>query len=280
MDRMRRAGVFLAIFLALGGCQRETAREISTESRTPPGLAGRFFPPEGWAWGVAPGGHRYGVSAPSAGIVGQVLILPGQGESAEAWFETARDLNARRYVVWVLDPPGDGASVAAMIGQVIRPHGGPPLILLTQDEAALPALSALSRERPQVAALVLSSPVLPPARPPVIPAGDEIRGATLDHWRKANPDLRAKAGWSLRKGESAKQVRDRLARLATPTLILTGAQGETSVKETCQAIPSCRGVTTLETAGAMHLDADRVRLQWLAAIEGFAAGASRPAPVR
>src|SRR5580692_8441367 len=54
------------------------------DSRPPPDLAERFYPPENWAWGeLQPDGgsvQRYGVSAPSVVSKADVLILPDYGE--------------------------------------------------------------------------------------------------------------------------------------------------------------------------------------------------------
>jgi lysophospholipase len=96
---MARA-LLAALALLLAACGRvDDARAPFLESRTPPSLAGRFYPPEGWAWGlVKPGAYpeqRYGVGSPPVVPRADVLIVPGFGESAETWFETAGDLIAR-----------------------------------------------------------------------------------------------------------------------------------------------------------------------------------------
>src|SRR5262249_31672451 len=90
------------------------SRDGFADSRPPPGLAERFYPPEDWAWGFLQVGdapaQRYGVAAPPVTPRADVLILPDYGESAETWFETARDLTASGYVVWVLEGVGQGGS--------------------------------------------------------------------------------------------------------------------------------------------------------------------------
>ncbi len=78
-------------------------------------MAERFYPPENWAWGLIEVGdapaQRYGVAAPAVTARADVLILPDAGETAETWFETARDLTASGYAVWVLEGcAGQGGS--------------------------------------------------------------------------------------------------------------------------------------------------------------------------
>lgn len=112
---MRRALPIIFLLLALGACKGpDDPRAPFTDSRIPPGLETRFYPPQGWAWGLIRVGKapplRYGVAAPPTTPRGQVIILPGLGETAEAWFGVVRDLNARGYVVWVLEGSGQGGS--------------------------------------------------------------------------------------------------------------------------------------------------------------------------
>jgi lysophospholipase len=180
--------VVAAIVLALVGAAGGDNRDVFADSRPPPDLPERFYPPEDWAWGEvqAVGGpvQRYGVSAPSTAPRADVLILPDYGESAETWFETARELNAAGYVVWVLEGVGQGGSarlsghrdlgelrnfdadlagVQAMIdpmirpAPVIRPDPGRPLVLLGQGVGALIAARVAER-RSSAAGVVLSEP--------------------------------------------------------------------------------------------------------------------------
>ena len=159
---MQRVLILFAA-LVLAACDPGQGREAFTDSRPPPSLAPRFLAPEGWAWGVVQAEGqpqlRYGVSSPvGTGTRGHVLIVPAYGESAEVWFETARQLNAQGYAVWVLERAGQGGSgrylsphdlghsdgfeagaeaVRGLIAGVIRPAGDTPLVLLGAGDAAL-----------------------------------------------------------------------------------------------------------------------------------------------
>jgi lysophospholipase len=158
----------------------------------------RFQPPAGWAWGYVKVGddlvQRYGVSAPHGAPRGQILILPGYGESAETWFETARDLNDRDYVVWILERQGQGGSeratpwrdlghatsfapdvtaTKAMVKAVIRPKGRDPFVILGAGDGGVVALRALE-EGLQADSLILSSPNFDVADLPR-PKGELIR---------------------------------------------------------------------------------------------------------
>jgi lysophospholipase len=187
---MRRRLLACLLALPLVSCGDEGARAPFAESRTPPSLAARFAPPDGWAWGYMKVGdslvQRYGVSAPQGVPRGQILILPGYGESAEGWFETARDLNDRGYTVWVLERQGQGGSeratpwrdlghatsfapdvtaTKAMVKAVIRPKGRDPFVVLGAGDGGLVALRALE-EGLQADAAILSSPNFDLASPP------------------------------------------------------------------------------------------------------------------
>jgi lysophospholipase len=171
----------------LCACGQPDADQPFAESRIPPNLAPRFWPPEGWAWGLVQiPGHppvRYGVSSPD-GVRprGQVLILVGFGESAEAWFETVRALNAEHYVVWVMDGVGQGGSgrygaardvayapdlgvEVQAVAALTRLAGEPPLVI-AQTTAAPTALLAVAGGA-EAKGIVLSAPVLDAAEPPV-----------------------------------------------------------------------------------------------------------------
>jgi lysophospholipase len=200
--------------MLLGACGRDD-RGPFVDSRPPPGLAERFYPPENWAWGLlsADGGpaQRYGVAAPRGPSRAQVLIIPDYGESAETWFETARDLVGAGYTVWVLEGVGQGgsarlgaerdlgevssfdpdvAAVRGMIATVIRPSASEPLALVGQGVGALVAARAVETgARP--AALILSAPACDaPARPSwLVSVGlGSLRAPGMQPWRRDGPD--------------------------------------------------------------------------------------------
>ena len=195
----------LALALCAGCSPQGGAGSSFTDSRIPPALGERFLPPQGWAWGLIQTGTeppiRYGVAAPPVRPRGDVLILCGYGESAEAWFEPARDLVAAGYAVWIMDAAGQGGS-----GRYARPHDlghapdfraegrglsvmtrviGRPAVLIAQSTAAPTALTALSAGL-RVRAAVLSAPVLDAAEPP-LNAGDSAQAASVMD--------RVKLGW-------------------------------------------------------------------------------------
>ncbi len=175
--------LLLVLCCLLAACGQGQPRDAFVDTRLPPGLATRFFPPEGWAWGLVQTGdypaQRYGVSSPRNAPIAHILILPGYGESAETWFETAGELNARGYAVWVLEAAGQGGSgrysVAADTGhipdpeadlQAIRamiraslPQDRKPLILVGSQSGGILAILAAS-DRSGAKRLVLSA--LPP----------------------------------------------------------------------------------------------------------------------
>ncbi|HEX7760444.1 MAG TPA: alpha/beta hydrolase, partial [Caulobacteraceae bacterium] len=161
------------MLLTLAACKGDGADEPFVESRTPADLGPRFYPPENWGWGLVQVGNappqRYGVSAPPTAVRAQILVLPDYGETAETWFETAGDLNAMGYNVWVLDGAGQGgsgrltqprdlgylrsfnpdlAAVGAMVATVIRPTPTAPLILLGQGVGGMIAVRAIERGLP------------------------------------------------------------------------------------------------------------------------------------
>jgi len=214
---MRRRLLSLLLILPLVSCGDEAVRAPFAESRTPPSLDVRFEPPVGWAWGYVKVGddlvQRYGVSAPAGVARGQILILPGYGETAEGWFETARDLNGRGYVVWILERQGQGGSeratpwrdlghvssfapdvtaTRAMVKAVIRPANGgagghDPFAILGAGDGGLVALRAFE-EGLQADTLILSSPNfdlgdLPGAKPELVRIARWARGLHLGFMR-------------------------------------------------------------------------------------------------
>jgi lysophospholipase len=137
------------LVVGLAACRGPDALEPFTDSRIPPGLPLRFYPPQGWAWGLIKIGDapavRYGVAAPASRPAGTIIILPDHNETAEAWFQTVRDLNARGYVVWVLERQGLGGS-----GRSALPRDMPHAKSFDADVAALGVLAArVSHGRPR-----------------------------------------------------------------------------------------------------------------------------------
>lgn len=165
---MRRLVLLSFVALCLAACGKDDSRAF-LDSRTPPSLGPQFWAPEGWAWGTleikgAPE-VRYGVSGPARGPTGRVMVIAtGYGESAEVYFETARDLNARGWTVWVIEPHGQGGSgrfsggrdtgrsagfdkdakaIRTLVEQVIRPSQADTMVLAAHGSGALVALMAL-----------------------------------------------------------------------------------------------------------------------------------------
>lgn len=207
---MVRAYLLAALVLSLAACGREGGREPFAESRTPAALAPRFYPPEGWAWGYIGVGdkpvQRYGVGSTRRVPTATVVIIPGYGETAEVWFETASDLIARGCTVWILDRAGQGGSgryvlprdlgftptfdpdvgaLRELVRVVIRPSPDAPLVLLAQGDGAVVALSAV-RSGLRVDGVIASSPQL--AEPP--------KGRLLGPVRRAEAPPAGWKGWS------------------------------------------------------------------------------------
>ncbi len=182
--RRRLLSIVLAMapLLAVSACGDGGSRAPFADSRTPPSLSSRFYPPQGWAWGYVRSGEglvqRYGVASPPVAPKATILILTGYGESAEAWFETASDLTSQGFSVWVLERQGQGgseratpwrdlghvgsfdpdvAAVRALVKGVIRPRPDTPLVVLGHSEGGLVALRA-AEQGLAMDGLVLSSP--------------------------------------------------------------------------------------------------------------------------
>lgn len=186
---MRRLVLLSFIALSLAACGKDDGRAF-TDSRTPPSLGPRFWAPEGWAWGtIAVKGApevRYGVSSPSTGPRGRVMIIAtGYGESAEVYFETARDLNDRGWTVWVIEPHGQGGSgrfsggrdtgrsagfdrdaqaIRALVEQVVRPAQADQVVLAGHGSGGLAAVMALEGGLSRVDRLFLWDPDFTPSR--------------------------------------------------------------------------------------------------------------------
>jgi lysophospholipase len=225
--RRRPLAVALALvpILTVTACGDGAARAPFADSRTPPSLGSRFYPPRGWTWGFVRSGEgpvqRYGVSSPLGVPRATILILTGYGESAETWFETISELNGQDFTVWVLERQGQGgserqtpwrdlghvdsfdpdiASVRALINGVIRPGNDAPLVVVGHSEGGLVALRAAEQGAP-MDGLVLSAPAfglsdLPRSRAEFARFAPAMRNLRLGWirapgqrgWRRDGPD--------------------------------------------------------------------------------------------
>jgi lysophospholipase len=284
---MRRLAAFLCLLL-LAACGGGDGRAAFVESRIPPSLGPRFWAPEGWAWGLVKVGEapaqRYGVSSTSITPQAQILILSGYGESAEAWFETARDLNALGYSVWVLERAGQGGSeryvlprdlghapgfeddiAAVRVVARMMTTGVPetPLIILGHSVGGLVAVAALEQGA-LAQGLILSAPAFaaPDAvgdsRAWLVKAGLGRLPAHWDFgWSRGGPDGRA-----LGLTSDARRGGVQMAwQTANPDLRIGGQSlgWLASFRETSNAITPglpTLGTPTLLLAGAADRNAD------------------------
>lgn len=80
----------------------------------PPNLESRFLEPQNWQWGLMENSKnktlRFGTVSPKGTARANIVILPGRGECAEKYFETAHDLLKRDCSVWVMEWQGQGLS--------------------------------------------------------------------------------------------------------------------------------------------------------------------------
>lgn len=197
------------LFLLLTGCGGADGRAPFVDSRIPPALGPGYWPPDGWGWGLIGIGEapvqRYGVSSTTVAPRGNLLILTDDGQTAEAWFETARALNAKGYTVWVLERAGQGGSARyagprelihaptfeddvavtrALARMIVVGDRETPLTLVGQGIGGLVAIRA-AQERTPAARLVLLSPRLAANGGPALP-----------DWLLKLGVGRAPAGWS------------------------------------------------------------------------------------
>lgn len=183
---MRRLTALACLLVLLSGCGGADDRAPFTDSRIPPSIGPGFWAPEGWAWGLIGVGdapvQRYGVSSTLGTPRANIVILTGQGETAEVWFETVRELNTEGHTVWVLERAGQGGSARyggphdlvhtptfeddiAAVRTLTRTlaQGSPdtPVILVGAGMGGLIALRAV-QQGAAVDGLVLSAPDLKP----------------------------------------------------------------------------------------------------------------------
>lgn len=266
---MRRLLAIAGLLFVLTGCGGADDRAPFTESRIPPSLGPRFWAPEGWAWGLIGVGdapvQRYGVSSTAGTPKANILILTGYGETAEVWFETARDLNARGYSVWVLERAGQAGSAryagprdlvhapsfdddvaATKLMARMLAAGGPdtPVVLLGHDVGGLVALRALQTGAP-VKAAVIESLSLPDA--PATPAwlmnlGVGRAPSGVGGWSRGGPDAFTR-GLTLDRQRGAVQLAWQTAnpdlRMDLPTLGWQAAAARTA-KQTQDGAPAIK----------------------------------------
>ncbi|MFA7264660.1 MAG: alpha/beta hydrolase [Caulobacter sp.] len=214
--RLALAGLLLLLAACGGGGD---GRAPFVESRIPPTLGPRFWAPDGWAWGLLKIGdapaQRYGVSSTLVTPQAQVLILTGYGESAEAWFETARDLNARGYSVWVLERAGQGgseryvlprdlghaprfqddiAAVKTLARMMVAGAPKAPLIILGHSVGGLVAVAAVEQGAP-AEGLILTTPafaagdLIDSGKAGLVKAGlGRLPAAWNSGWARGGPD--------------------------------------------------------------------------------------------
>ena len=209
---MSRIGNLLVMVLLLVGCRGANPAMPSAESRVPPNLGVRFFTPEGWAWGYVQTGRwpaqRYGVASTSRVPAAQFVILPGYGESAEVWFETARDLVQQGNTVWILERAGQGGSgryakphdlgyvpsfepdvsaLKALLKVIVRPSPEVPVILLGHADGALVALRA-AQTGARVDGVIASSPRFVPISKVRVAGLDRLPGPGWRPWSRTGLD--------------------------------------------------------------------------------------------
>ena len=146
-----------------------------------------------------------------------MLILTGYGDTAESWFETVRALNTWGYVVWVLEPVGQGGSgryalprdlghatslepdvgaARAMGGLIVRRR---PLFVIASRTAAPVAVEALGGGLVASGA-ILSAPEFTPDPTAPYERADLLRRLWLGTllapgsapWSREGPDDRAR----------------------------------------------------------------------------------------
>lgn len=171
---MVRAGLIAGLLILLAACGGDDARKTAAPADIPASLSPRFYPPEGWAWGLLAQAkpQRYGVASPRGTPSGLIVILPGYGEPAEVWFETASNLIALGHTVWILDRPGQGGSA-----RYVTPHDlGFVPSFDTDSEGVQAFLSSVVKPRPDDVVVVLAHADATPAALLAIGAGLKVDG--------------------------------------------------------------------------------------------------------
>jgi lysophospholipase len=308
---MLRAVAPAALILLLAACGPDEGLEPFAESRVPPALSARFLPPEGWAWGYVQAGgsaiQRYGVASPPRVPKAAMVIVPGYGESAEVWFETANDLMAEGATVWVLDRAGQGgsarygrprdqgdvpsfapdvANLRALVRTVIRPAPDMPVVLLSHADGAVVALRAIEGGL-KVDGLVAGSPildgkssVLPGWKPWGRSAPDDLalgvthdawRGAVRQAWQAANPDLRLSGPglrWRTAYQAASRSVEADAGLVKADVLMLNPAP---EARALCARLADCKVQEIPDARAALHLESDRWRAPYLRSVTEFVA---------
>lgn len=302
-----RSTLLLLIAITLAGCGKDNGKAF-LDSRTPPALGPRFWKPDGWAWGVvrvsgAPE-IRYGVSAPAGPPSPRVVVIAtGYGESAEVYYETARDLNARGWAVWVIESHGQGGSgrfpgsrdigrsagfdkdataIRSLLDNVVRPARGDEVVLAAHGTAAYGALQAAEAGLRQVDRLVIwSADLTAPANPETAARMTRLGlgglRATGGPWRRPAVNIAGRAtlplAWSvanpdLRMGGPGWSYLDARARAdavrrAEKLEIPTEFRGPVATPVHCRS--GCRWTRAPQDE---HLGDDATRRGWLEALAG------------
>jgi alpha-beta hydrolase superfamily lysophospholipase len=209
-----RTAIILVLTVLAAACGDR--RDVSPAAPSSPSR----WAPVGWAWGEidGPGGERvrYGVSAPPNAPQGQVVVAPAVGEPIELYFRTARELNERGLIVWIVEPHQRSASdhVRLAVSSLVRPTRELPVAILSAGDGAVAALEAAAAEDGRIHGVFLWSPTLPET-----PGGlSRLPGRSAS----ARPGLES--------------LRERL--LSTPVVMW----GDTSApfRSLCDDLPNCR----------------------------------------
>jgi lysophospholipase len=257
---MRRCLLIAGLLMLLAGCGAGGDRAAFTESRIPPSLGPLFWAPEGWAWGLIGVGEapvqRYGVSSTPGTPRANILILTGYGETAEVWFETARDLNAAGYTVWVLERAGQGgsahyggprdlihapsfdddiAAVKTLSRTIVQGAPDRPVIIVGQGVGGLVALAAAQDGAP-ARAVILSQPDLAPTEARPLPGWllkvglGRLPAGWNSGWKRDAPGVRKGEVRARDAIQRAWQTANPDLRMGGPTLGWTNAFAATSAE--------------------------------------------------